>query len=1285
MPKLHDLAWEGNIHELSRVVPGPHFDHLDDNERSVLYCACRSTKTTPEMIQLLIDEKRCSVNHRNGPASFCSTAPHAVVESLGFVIQNMHSIPFTQDDLQLVYRLLAILQLLKSRRADMNIRNALNLTALQQFHQFSAQMSSCASIACLLNDFTESLCSPPPLGQALASASLNARADVVFLDRGNPSHSPPPSQQFSEFNAGMSFPAVSPPPPPAFVPSEVGAAGGAVIHTQFSRQTPLAGSGINETGAQLYFASRSGGNQHAAENRSDSQQNASEEAVIAANLSAEPGSAFSRNDPAPSLPQHASAPVPSLPDAYYEYTLELTTEDYNALILQCIMDPSGSCSAVVACCHRLPSSIQKEVRHGSRILEVLLFNSSHKLIYEFKQMSIPLSQLQTIVNLYSDCHSVTIKFVCGVLPPYVPFNVPDSFSQCCMTVGCMAPLKKGGRHHCRCCGLLFCSKCSDYSLNHPSRGKQRVCKSCHTLFVNDPGAMWRSEWVVSKRQEVFAACCERLTTALDLIEKREHAARLGLDVTRLWSSNDPEYKRQLRMLQRSHPDANVGRDSSSSADFGQLQISCAKLLDRLSAKELLYQSQFASSSHASAIIDNACNVCHQLFSFFSSKHYCRVCGLAVCSRRNCCDPKSTVLPPNFGFGSKPVSVCTVCCSTLLSRLAPSSASSVSLSGSPAFQQQSASTHPHILWRDGGRELFEQLGATQPQITLPCMSELQVACKVDMLNQQTARLTLFFCSSLEKDFAVVKEHLGCLQASVTRPFSSFESFRKCLLNEGYPPYIVPELLSNDVFGCDRFMNAVFQHRRLRNSSLVPLFCLSSNLWDEELHRVLMRVSQGTEATLSCEAVIRSSPLSLPWTAVQELIHVLRSHGIFSLWSPLAIKFFSLSEFLENTKFGLQKLQERTESFRVRSADFEERNKKHETFRIMINDYISKLQACIARSSNRLSREQIRLQTQQSCAQPVLTRRHDDCVERDYDSSQFEIISRSISEEYSHFRSRRKMAQDDRSQNMLIQDASNHALASQSSSNQHVEWIFDALSACKIGSDSIALLQAIKDEEEQLAEMRSLFRTQLHAENKNLVEENQNIQCEIDELCDEEKPNGPIMQMHVLNECLANLQSSLKLEIECCENDFRIRAEKESRLREEMDAVGRLIQHSEDSRKKRVQAREDLEFKMNAASESIRTVVEQLMAQVSLLQQAQVLSGHVEKALHLQLDTQHRESFIVVLQLVKVTFGPEIRSIFSTKDSAHLLFEKRSSLFDEASMILSQVIVHSHMCSCALISL
>ncbi len=90
---------------------------------------------------------------------------------------------------------------------------------------------------------------------------------------------------------------------------------------------------------------------------------------------------------------------------------------------------------------------------------------------------------------------------------------------------------------------------------------------------------------------------------------------------------------------------------------------------------------------------------------------------------------------------------------------------------------------------------------------------------------------------------------------------------------------------------------------------------------------------------------------------------------------------------------------------------------------------------------------------------------------------------------------------------------------------------------------------------------------------------------------------------------------------------------------------------------LQAREELEFKMKAASESIRTVVGQLVAHVSLLQQGQVLSGRVDQALHLQLDTQHRESFNVVLQLVNVTFGPEIKIINSTKDSAHLLLEKR----------------------------
>lgn len=1287
MPKLHDLAWEGNLQELAKVVPGPHFDHIDATGRSVLYCACRSARVSPEVVRCLIDEKRCSVNVRNGPACMGSTAQHAVVESLCAVVESMQS---TEEDLQLVRRLLGVLQLLKSRRADMNVPNAQGMTALQEFLKFSVQMSSCSMFASLVNDFNEALCSSQALNSAATAIPVNSQSISAILppERSSLAHAyPPPPPASAPLPSPLLSPIgahVLPPPAPlyslspaAFPISSSRPNDDAVPHPQSSQPVPF---GIYDMGFQPELVSQameqSDGNEQAAIETilSTLRTNVPQGANAAADVAADDVAAVAIFDPAPSaaLARVEPAPEPQLPASYSEYTLELTAEDYNVLMLQCVVDPPGTCNAVVACCHRLPSSIQKDVRHGSRLLEMSLFNSNRNLIYEFREMNIPLGQLRTIATVYSDCQSVRIKFMCCAIPGFVPFNVPDSFSQCCMAFGCKEPLRKGGRHHCRCCGMLFCSICSDFKITHPISGKLRVCKTCHAAFSSNPGNMWRSDWVISKRNETFCATCERLTTALDLIEKMPHAAQLGLDVTRLWSGDDAEYKRQLRLLQRSHPDANMGRENSSSTDFGQLQASCAKLLDRLAEKELRYQSQFASSSQALAIVERACFKCHMVFSFLWSKHHCRVCGLAVCSA--CCSPQNIVLPYNFGFGSKAVRVCALCCATLLANLAPSSTSLVSsIPGSVVSQQNCAQTHPRILWRDGGYDLFQPSSAGRPQPPLPCLSQLQVACKVDALNAQTARLTLYFCPSLAQDVAVVKEHIGVLQVSVTRPLSAFESLRTCLLNQGYPPSIIPELNSADVADCDCFMNAVFQHKRLRNSSLIPLFCACSDEWGTELHRVLMRVSQGTETTLSVDATIKNSPPTLPWSAVQQLIQVLRSHGIFSLWAPLAIKFFSLSDFLDSTKIVLQKLQERTAMFHARLARFAERIQRHKMFCSMIRENTEALEALIGRSCDRLSRERIRLEAQKSSSHPVLTLRQEDHSERQSDFLKFEVISSNISEEYALYRARKQMAQDDRAENLLIQEISSKVLADQPSSNRHVEWVFDALSSCNIGFDSIALLQAIKNEEEELAENRSVFRTQLHAESQDLVDENQNLQAEIDDLCDEEKECGAMLLMSTLNEHVARLRSSLTLELEDCDNEVRVRSEKERCLTEQIDAIGRRLQVCECKQKERADARDELEFKLKLLSEKIKDVVGQLMTQVPLLQQARGHCCDIEKALRLLIDTQSRgESFCLVLQSVYQTMGLEVKKISCVRDNVSMILALRGALCDESSAILTQVI-------------
>ena len=1154
-------------------------------------------------------------------------------------------------------------------------------------------MGSCADIASLVSDFQAALCSPPPAPVTSESASA-----VDLPERGSfPVHPPPPGfppPPATFFPHPIPQMRATPPPqlmaPPAFNPhalselpsTGVRLGGGSVIYSRANLPVPSAGFSTHDIGFDPQPAApamqRTGSNEHAG----------IEAIPSAAPTSISQEAALPSNHPVTVLPAQPAgpAPLPPLHGAYCEYTLELSKEDYCVLALQLIMDPPDCSTAVVACCHRLPLLIQKDIRHGSRLLEMLLFDSRRNTIHEFKPLIIPLAQLQAIAALYPACQSIRIKFSVDVLPAYVPFIIPDFISECCMRIGCKKPLKAGGRHHCRCCGLLCCSKCSDHQLVFSSHGKQLACKDCHALFSSSPDSIWRPEWVISKRDESFRESCERLTNALDLIEKKPHAARLGLDVTRLWSATDPEFKRQMRLLQRSHPDANIGKANASVSDFSQIQVSCTQLLDRLSEKELLYQCQFASSCQATVLIDGACNVCHQMFKKFSifdmfvSKHYCRICGLAVCSRKQCCSPSSTLLPPNFGFGSNPVSVCTVCCATLVANSILSGTTLVGSSGGAAVAQTGSSVaatksvsalNPLVLWRDGGVELFARVSAPPPQAASPYMSQLQVVCSVIGLNAQTARLSLFFCPSLEQHSSAVKENLGSLTASVTRPFSAFEVLRKCLMNQGYPSYIIPELNSVDVASCHCFMNAVFQHKRLRNSALVPLFCASSDEWGEELHRVLLRVSQSTDMTLSSEISIKSSPLSLPWTAIQQLLGVLRSHGMYSLWAPLVVKFFSLSEFLEYAQGSLRQVSDRMTSYQARVARFAERSKRHENFVSMFNENRTALEALKTRSYDRFARERIRLVAQKSSVHPVLTRRQQDADERQADTLLFEICLSKFEEESVRFCTDKQMAENDRFENCLIQETSSKALSSQATSNPQVEWIFDSLSSVHAGLDSIALMRAIKEQEEQAAEHRNLLRTQLHAENKDLVDENQNLQAEIDDLCDEENQNGGLFMMNSLNQLIVELKASAKCELEDVDNETRLRLDKERRVEEEMNSMDHIIQKCEELRKQRLNVREAFQSKMSNASENIKTIVMQLMAAVPLLQQSLAQSAAAEDALRLLVETQTRETCAVVLEPVCETLDSVFNDIRSRRESAAALLDRRSVLLDETAMILTQV--------------
>ncbi len=75
--------------------------------------------------------------------------------------------------------------------------------------------------------------------------------------------------------------------------------------------------------------------------------------------------------------------------------------------------------------------------------------------------------------------------------------IPDSESSTCMASGCSTKLKRFSRHHCRSCGILMCSSCSQTTIKKLElyilikgdaeveyTGKQKVCPECNDLLAS---------------------------------------------------------------------------------------------------------------------------------------------------------------------------------------------------------------------------------------------------------------------------------------------------------------------------------------------------------------------------------------------------------------------------------------------------------------------------------------------------------------------------------------------------------------------------------------------------------------------------------------------------------------------------------------------------------------------------------------------------------------------------------------------------------------------------------
>lgn len=84
-------------------------------------------------------------------------------------------------------------------------------------------------------------------------------------------------------------------------------------------------------------------------------------------------------------------------------------------------------------------------------------------------------------NIQPDNNLITQK-----QPLSRPLWLPNSASSQCMYPGCVTTFNLfsffSRRHHCRCCGKLYCSEHSKYKIKLPTLGYKtpvRVCKICY--------------------------------------------------------------------------------------------------------------------------------------------------------------------------------------------------------------------------------------------------------------------------------------------------------------------------------------------------------------------------------------------------------------------------------------------------------------------------------------------------------------------------------------------------------------------------------------------------------------------------------------------------------------------------------------------------------------------------------------------------------------------------------------------------------------------------------------
>jgi len=156
---LHQLAYDGNLQAFLSMPPDlQRFQSISERGHTVLYSACRSQRTSPQLVSHLIENKGCNVNQPNSSAAAGSFPQHAAVQVLNEAVNGTAA-----AQLPLASVLLDVLKILKSKGANMALINTQHQrTAYQEFQLFENQMKACPAVAHLVPQFLQVLSAYPP-------------------------------------------------------------------------------------------------------------------------------------------------------------------------------------------------------------------------------------------------------------------------------------------------------------------------------------------------------------------------------------------------------------------------------------------------------------------------------------------------------------------------------------------------------------------------------------------------------------------------------------------------------------------------------------------------------------------------------------------------------------------------------------------------------------------------------------------------------------------------------------------------------------------------------------------------------------------------------------------------------------------------------------------------------------------------------------------------------------------------------------------------------------------